>query len=78
MFQLYDLSSGELLCSFVFDVGVRAVIMDPSEQNLFAGCVNGNIYQVELSKMVGNFHDFFGNAYTRSFCLSVFLKKILV
>ena len=53
MFQLYDLSSGELLCSFVFDVGVRAVTMDPSEQNLFAGCVNGNIYQVELSKMVG-------------------------
>ncbi|XP_074611878.1 WD repeat-containing protein 18-like [Acropora palmata] len=49
--KLYDLSSGELLCSFVFDVGVRALTMDPSEQNLFAGCVNGNIYQVELSKM---------------------------
>ena len=50
--QLYDLSSGELLCSFVFDVGVTAVTMDSAEQNLFAGCTDGNIYQVKLFKQV--------------------------
>lgn len=50
--QLYDLSSGELLCSFVFDVGVTAATMDSAEQNLFAGCTDGNIYQVELFKRV--------------------------
>ncbi|XP_068726659.1 WD repeat-containing protein 18-like [Montipora capricornis] len=56
--KLHDLSSGELLCSFVFDVGVTAVTMDPAEQNLFAGCVDGNIYHVELSKrgMKNNVH----------------------
>lgn len=51
-FQLYDLSSGELLCSFVFDVGVKSVTMDYAEQNLFAGCADGSIYQVELSRRV--------------------------
>ncbi|CAH3026839.1 unnamed protein product [Porites evermanni] len=56
--KLYDLSSGELLCSFVFNVGVTAVTMDTSEQSLFAGCTNGHIYQVELSRrgMKNNIH----------------------
>ncbi|KAL9951479.1 hypothetical protein ACROYT_G044145 [Oculina patagonica] len=46
--KLYDLSSGELLCSFVFDIGVTAVSMDAAEQSFFAGCADGSIYQVEL------------------------------
>lgn len=46
--KLYNLSSGELLCSFVFDVGVTAVTMDAAEQNCFAGGTDGYIYQVEL------------------------------
>ena len=50
--QLYSLSSGELLCSFVFDVGVAAVTMDAAEQNCFAGGTDGNIYQVELFRRV--------------------------
>ncbi|KAJ7372545.1 hypothetical protein OS493_019054 [Desmophyllum pertusum] len=56
--KLYDLSSGELLCSFVFDVGVTAVAMDAAEQSLFAGCVDGSIYQVELFRrgMKNNIH----------------------
>ena len=51
-FQLYDLMSGELLCSFVFDNGITSLIMDAAELNLFAGSVDGTIYQVELFKPV--------------------------
>lgn len=56
--KLYSLSSGELLCSFVFDVGVAAVTMDAVEQNCFAGGTDGNIYQVELFRrgMKNNIH----------------------
>ena len=52
LLQLYDLSSGQLLCSFVFDAGITASSMDAAEQNLFAGSVNGVIYQVQLSTKV--------------------------
>lgn len=56
--KLYDLSSGDLLCSIVFDVGVTAVVMDAAEQSFFAGCTDGSIYQVELFRrgMKNNIH----------------------
>ena len=50
--QLYDLSSGELLCSFIFGNGITSVTLDPAELNLYAGAVDGSIYQVQLSKPV--------------------------
>lgn len=46
------MSSGELLCSIVFDIGVTAVAMDAAEQSFFAGCADGSIYQVELFRRV--------------------------
>lgn len=46
------MSSGELLCSIVFDIGVTTVAMDAAEQSFFAGCADGSIYQVELFRRV--------------------------
>ncbi len=51
-FQLWELSSGELLCSFVFDTSVTSVVMDGCEARLYAGTINGNIYQVNLYQQV--------------------------
>ncbi|XP_071792637.1 WD repeat-containing protein 18-like [Asterias amurensis] len=46
--KLWDLASGQLLCNFVFDAPVCSVTMDTAEYHLFAGCSDGNIYQVNL------------------------------
>ncbi|XP_022087826.1 WD repeat-containing protein 18-like isoform X2 [Acanthaster planci] len=46
--KLWDLATGELLCNFVFDAPVCSVAMDTAEYHLFAGCADGNIYQVNL------------------------------
>ncbi|EDO39035.1 predicted protein, partial [Nematostella vectensis] len=45
---LYSLASGDLLCSFVFDCSITAIVTDPAEYNLFAGASNGRIYQIML------------------------------
>lgn len=46
--KLFDLISGKMLCSFVFNVGCSAVTMDMPESRLFAGTMDGRIYIVNL------------------------------
>ncbi|XP_068176499.1 WD repeat-containing protein 18 isoform X2 [Antennarius striatus] len=46
--KVWELSSGELLLSVLFDVEVMSVTMDPCEYFLFCGGSDGNIFQVSL------------------------------
>ncbi|KAK3576318.1 hypothetical protein CHS0354_034010 [Potamilus streckersoni] len=46
--KVFDLVSGQLLCSFVFDVSIMSISMDHTEFRLFAGGIDGNIYLVNL------------------------------
>ncbi|XP_062306803.1 WD repeat-containing protein 18 [Osmerus eperlanus] len=46
--KLWELSSGELLLSVLFDVGIMSVTFDPCEYCLFSGGSDGNIFQVSL------------------------------
>ncbi|XP_077464112.1 WD repeat-containing protein 18 [Stigmatopora argus] len=46
--KLWEVSSGELLLSVVFDVEITSVTLDPCEYFLFCGGGNGNIFQVSL------------------------------
>jgi len=43
---LFDLCSGKIVCTFVFDVGCSSVAMDSVERRLFAGMLDGTIYCV--------------------------------
>ncbi|PWA19960.1 hypothetical protein CCH79_00020274 [Gambusia affinis] len=45
---VWELSSGELLLSVLFDVEIMSVTFDPSEYFLFCGGRDGNIFQVSL------------------------------
>ncbi|XP_041646353.1 WD repeat-containing protein 18 [Cheilinus undulatus] len=47
--KVWELSSGELLLSILFDVEIMSVTFDPSEYFLFCGGSDGNIFQVSLS-----------------------------
>lgn len=47
--KIYDLSSGELLLNFVFDVPLSAVTMDVLELNIFVGTTEGKIHQFSLT-----------------------------
>ncbi|KAG2464203.1 WD repeat-containing protein 18 [Polypterus senegalus] len=46
--KLWEISSGELLLSVLFDVGIMSVTSDPCEHYLFCGGSDGNIFQVTL------------------------------
>ncbi|XP_043962075.1 WD repeat-containing protein 18 [Gambusia affinis] len=46
--KVWELSSGELLLSVLFDVEIMSVTFDPSEYFLFCGGRDGNIFQVSL------------------------------
>nr|XP_039322095.1 WD repeat-containing protein 18 isoform X1 [Saimiri boliviensis boliviensis] len=46
--KLWEVSSGELLLSVLFDVAVMAVTMDLAEHHLFCGGSDGSIFQVDL------------------------------
>ncbi|NWH41296.1 WDR18 protein, partial [Chloropsis hardwickii] len=46
--QLWEISSGELLLSVLFDVGIMAVTLDLSEYHMFCGGMDGSIFQVDL------------------------------
>ncbi|XP_023376241.1 LOW QUALITY PROTEIN: WD repeat-containing protein 18 [Pteropus vampyrus] len=46
--KLWEVSSGELLLSVLFDVGVVAVTMDLAEHHMFCGGSDGSIFQVDL------------------------------
>ena len=50
---MWELSSGELLLSVLFDVEIMSVTFDPSEYFLFCGGSDGNIFQVSLCSQVG-------------------------
>uniref|UniRef100_A0A8C9UKY8 WD repeat-containing protein 18 n=1 Tax=Spermophilus dauricus TaxID=99837 RepID=A0A8C9UKY8_SPEDA len=46
--KLWEISSGELLLSVLFDVGIMAVTMDLAEHHVFCGGSDGSIFQVDL------------------------------
>jgi len=46
--KLWELSSGELLLSVLFDVAIMSVTLDPCEYFLFCGGSDGNVFQVSL------------------------------
>ncbi|XP_053490862.1 WD repeat-containing protein 18 [Ictalurus furcatus] len=46
--KLWEISSGEMLLSVVFDVSIMSVTLDPCEYFLFCGGSDGNIFQVSL------------------------------
>lgn len=50
--QLWEISSGELLLSVLFDVGIMAVTMDLAEHHMFCGGSEGSIFQVDLCTWV--------------------------
>lgn len=51
--QLWELSSGLLLCNIVFEQSLTSVAMDTAEQRVFVGTLQGNIYQSNLFEHVG-------------------------
>ncbi|KAJ8278706.1 hypothetical protein COCON_G00057720 [Conger conger] len=46
--KLWEISSGEMLLSVLFDVGIMSVTLDPCEYSLFCGGSDGSIFQVSL------------------------------
>ncbi|XP_012921454.2 WD repeat-containing protein 18 isoform X1 [Heterocephalus glaber] len=46
--KLWEISSGELLLSVLFDVGIMAVTMDLAEHHMFCGGSDGSVFQVDL------------------------------
>ncbi|XP_044110655.1 WD repeat-containing protein 18 isoform X2 [Neovison vison] len=46
--KLWEVSSGDLLLSVLFDVGIMAVTMDLAEYHVFCGGSDGSIFQVDL------------------------------
>lgn len=50
--QVWELSSGELLLSVLFDVEIMSVTTDPCDYFLFCGGGDGNIFQVSLCGQV--------------------------
>lgn len=55
--QLWEISSGELLLSVLFDVGIMAVTLDLSEYHIFCGGMDGSIFQVDLCAWVSDLGD---------------------
>ncbi|XP_047666195.1 WD repeat-containing protein 18 isoform X2 [Tachysurus fulvidraco] len=46
--KLWEISSGEMLLSVLFDVSIMSVTLDPCEYFLFCGGSDGNVFQVSL------------------------------
>uniref|UniRef100_A0A3Q4GWI6 WD repeat-containing protein 18 n=1 Tax=Neolamprologus brichardi TaxID=32507 RepID=A0A3Q4GWI6_NEOBR len=55
--KVWELSSGELLLSILFDVEIMSVTFDPAEYFVFCGGSDGNIFQVSLCSQVRNMND---------------------
>ncbi|KAM9105182.1 WD repeat-containing protein 18 isoform 2-T3 [Megaptera novaeangliae] len=51
--KLWEISSGELLLSVLFDVSIMAVTMDLAEHHMFCGGSDGSIFQVDLCTWPG-------------------------
>ena len=47
-FKVYELASGKLLYSILFDCCLTSVTLDLAEQWLFVGADNGKIFRVDL------------------------------
>ncbi|NXI59944.1 WDR18 protein, partial [Chloroceryle aenea] len=50
--KLWEISSGELLLSVLFDVGIMAVTLALAECHMFCGGMDGSIFQVDLCAWV--------------------------
>uniref|UniRef100_A0A3Q2ZXD7 WD repeat-containing protein 18 n=1 Tax=Kryptolebias marmoratus TaxID=37003 RepID=A0A3Q2ZXD7_KRYMA len=50
--KVWELSSGEMLMSVLFDVEIMSVTFDPCEYFLFCGGSDGNIFQVSLCSQI--------------------------
>lgn len=50
--KVYEITSGTLICSILFDFGLTCVTMDLAEQWIFVGAGNGKIFQVNLQRKV--------------------------
>jgi hypothetical protein len=50
--QVYEITSGSLLCSILLDFGLTCVTMDRAEKWLFVGASSGKILQVNLQSKV--------------------------
>jgi hypothetical protein len=50
--QLWAISSGDLLLSVLFDMGITSVTMDLAEHHIFCGGSDGSIFQVDLCSWV--------------------------
>ena len=50
--QVWDLSSGVLLCTFSFSSEVTAVVMDNADYRVFAATLAGRIYQINCFDQV--------------------------
>uniref|UniRef100_A0ACB8F1L2 WD repeat-containing protein 18 n=1 Tax=Sphaerodactylus townsendi TaxID=933632 RepID=A0ACB8F1L2_9SAUR len=46
--KLWEISSGDLLLSVVFDVGIMSVTLDLTEYFMFCGGMDGSVFQVDL------------------------------
>ena len=46
--QIYELSSGKMLCSILFSFGLTCLAVDLAERCLFVGGSNGKISRVNL------------------------------
>jgi hypothetical protein len=48
LFQIYELLSGHLIITIVFDTPLWAVVMDSAQYFMFVGGEDGNIYETRL------------------------------
>uniref|UniRef100_A0A8C5WJU3 WD repeat-containing protein 18 n=1 Tax=Leptobrachium leishanense TaxID=445787 RepID=A0A8C5WJU3_9ANUR len=46
--KLWDIASGDILLSVLFDVRIMSVALDPAEYHIFCGGSDGSIFQVDL------------------------------
>ena len=52
--QIYELLSGALIVTIVFETPLWAVVMDPTQTSLFVGGQDSNIYETKLYKRPSN------------------------
>ena len=50
--QIYEMSSGEQIANFLFDVILSRVCMSNCQSSLYVGTVTGAIYKISLHKQV--------------------------
>uniref|UniRef100_A0A3Q3W2L8 WD repeat-containing protein 18 n=1 Tax=Mola mola TaxID=94237 RepID=A0A3Q3W2L8_MOLML len=76
--KVWELSSGELLLSILFDVEIMSVTMDPCEYFLFCGGSDGNIFQVSLCGQSDDGNQVFRGHRNLVTCLSVSMDGTLL